>query len=158
MGLDVEQGKLGPTSGLLRQGVCIDAAGLSNVPVPKFAAKTQYAVRTYYVIPCCLLLFNLCVEIVSYKAKMISHPWLRTAFIMGMVIGGASLVAFAVAPAITALVRTLHRGSRQGAGVVGEVVFLVLLGVTIFWLYYQVYIVGPESVLPAGWVNPPGAR
>lgn len=126
--------------------------------MPKFTAKTQYAVRTYYVVPCCLLLFNLCVEITSYKAKMISHAWLRTAFIMGMVLGGASLLAFAIAPAITALVRALHRGSRQGGGVVGEFVFLALLGAVIFWLYYQVYIIGPESVLPAGWTNPPGQR
>ena len=42
--------------------------------MPKFAAKTQHAVRTYYVIPCCLLLFNLCVEVVSYKAKLIALP------------------------------------------------------------------------------------
>lgn len=126
--------------------------------MPKFAAKTQHVVRTYYVIPCCLLLFNLCVEIVSYKAKMIPHPLLRTAFIMAMVLGGASLLTFAVAPAILTLVRTLHRGSRQGGGIVGELVFLAVLGAVIFWLYYQVYIVGPDSVLPAGWVNPPGHR
>jgi hypothetical protein len=24
----------------------------------------------------------------------------------------------------------------------------------VFWLYYRVYIIGPESVLPAEWLNP----
>jgi hypothetical protein len=24
----------------------------------------------------------------------------------------------------------------------------------VFWLYYRVYIIGPESVLPAEWHNP----
>jgi hypothetical protein len=29
-----------------------------------------------------------------------------------------------------------------------------LLGALVFWLYYRVYIIGPESVLPAEWLNP----
>ena len=33
---------------------------------------------------------------------------------------------------------------------------ITLLGVGVFWLYYQVYIVGTESILPASWHNPPG--
>jgi hypothetical protein len=52
------------------------------------------------------------------------------------------------------MVRELHRGSRQG-GVLGELIFLTLLGLGIFWLYHQIYIIGPESVLPADWANPP---
>jgi hypothetical protein len=38
----------------------------------------------------------------------------------------------------------------------GEVFFLLMLGLAIFWLYYRVYILGPESVLPVGWQNPRG--
>src|SRR5687768_10523059 len=117
--------------------------------------KTERVVRNYYVVPCCLLLLNLCVEVASYKARMIYDPYLRTGAIMGMVLFGGSLVMFVAAPAISLLVGSLHRGSRQGGGGLGEVIFLLLLGVVVFWLYYQIYIVGPEAVLPAAWHNPP---
>ena len=116
--------------------------------------KSSHLVRNYYVLPCCLLLLNLCVEMVSYKAKMIHDVFLRTGAIMGMVLGGASLVTLVVAPAIGVLIGSLHRGSRQGAGGFGEACFLLVLGVVVFWLYYRVYILGPESVLPAAWHNP----
>ena len=116
--------------------------------------KNPQFVRNYYVFPCCLLLLNLCVEIVSYKVKMFDDALLRTAAIMGMVLFGGSLVGFVVAPAIGALVTTAHRGSRHGAGRLGEAFFLVLLGVLVFWLYYRVYNIGPQSVLPAAWRNP----
>ena len=68
--------------------------------------KTSQAVRTYYVLPCCLLLLNLCVGVVSYKSRIIADTFERTAFIMAMVLFGGSLVAFAVAPAI----ETAHIG------------------------------------------------
>ena len=117
--------------------------------------KNTNVVRNYYVLPCCLLLLNLCIEIVSYKVKIFDDALLRTAAIMVMVLFGASLVGFVVAPAIGVMVSTLHRGSRHGAGQLGETLFLVLLGVLVFWLYYRVYNIGPQSVLPAAWHNPP---
>lgn len=116
--------------------------------------KSTSVVRNYYVLPCCLLLLNLCVEIVSYKAKVLDDPFLRTGAIMGMVLFGGSLVGFVVAPLIGRAVVSMQRGSRQGGGDLGEIVFLLLLGVVVFWLYYRVYIIGPESVLPAEWHNP----
>lgn len=116
--------------------------------------KSNHLVRNYYVLPCCLLLLNLCVELASYKARMIDDELLRTGAIMGMVLFGGSLVAFLVAPAISMLVGTLHRSSRNAWGGLGEALFLLFLGVVVFWLYYRVYIVGPESILPVAWHNP----
>lgn len=116
--------------------------------------KSPAAIRNYYVLPCCLLLLNLGIELVSYKARMIGDPWLRTAAIMGMVLFGGTLVGFVVAPAIGALVGGLHRTSRERAGGAGEICFLLALGAVVFWLYYRIYIIGPESVLPAAWHNP----
>jgi hypothetical protein len=106
------------------------------------------------VLPCCLLLLNLCVELVSYKARMIDDVLLRTAAIMGMVLVGGSLVGFVMAPAIGALIGWLHATTRSRWGELGEIFFLLGLGVLVFWLYYRVYIIGPESVLPAEWRNP----
>jgi hypothetical protein len=117
--------------------------------------KNAQVVRNYYVLPCGLLLLNLCVELVSYKAKSFGDPFLRTAAIMGMVLFGGTFVGFIAAPAISVLVGTLHRGSRRGAGRLGELLFLLALGGGIFWLYYLVYITGPQSILPAAWHNQP---
>lgn len=116
--------------------------------------KSRQLLRNYYVLPCCLLLLNLCVELVSYKAKMIADELVRTAAIMGMVLFGSSLVAFLVAPGISALVTGLHHRTRRSWGVLGELLFLLALGSGVFWLYFRIYIVGPESVLPAAWHNP----
>jgi hypothetical protein len=116
--------------------------------------KNTNVVRNYYVLPCCLLLLNLCVELVSYKAKVFGDPFLRTGAIMAMVLFGGSLVGFVVAPAFGKLVGTMQRSSRQGGGELGEIFFLLLLGAIVFWLYYRIYIIGPESVLPAEWHNP----
>ncbi len=129
----------------------------SLLPIPP-AVKGAHLVRNYYVMPCCLLLLNLGVELASYKAKMIDHVLLRTAAIMGVALTGASLVYYLVAPAIVALIGGLHRGSRQGGGSLGELLFLLVLGAGVFWLYYRIYIIGPESVLPIEWQNPILAR
>ena len=116
--------------------------------------KNPQFVRHYFILPCCLLLLNLVNAIISYKSAMIADHVVRVAVIMVLVLGGSSIVAFLVAPAIEAVVGRLHRTSRQNAGVFGEVIFLVVLGLAVFWLYYQVYIHGPASILPAEWANP----
>ena len=116
--------------------------------------NSDRVVRNYYVVPCCLLLLNLCIELVSYKAKMIDDVLLRTAAIMGMVLFGGAVVGLIATPAISTVVGTLHRTSRARFGVLGEAFFLLLLGAIIFWLYYRVYILGPQSILPLEWQNP----
>jgi hypothetical protein len=115
--------------------------------------KNLKIVRNYFVLPCCFLLLNLCVEFVSYKARSFRDPLLRTGVIMAMVLFGGTLVSFLVAPAIGTVVGSLHRGSRQSGGTLGGLVFLTLLALVIFWLYYRVYILGVESVLPSSWHN-----
>lgn len=116
--------------------------------------KVSVTLERYYVLPCCLLLLNLCNEIIAYKARLIGDDFLRTLFIMGMVLFGASLVAFAVAPGIVWMVQSLRRTSRSAAGGIGEVAFLTGLGVLIFWLYYRNYVHGTEAILLPGWRNP----
>ena len=117
--------------------------------------KASVSLERHYVLPCCLLLLNLCNEVISYKAKLIHDDLLRTLFIMGMVLFGASLVAFAVAPGIIWSVQSLRRTSRSTAGGMGEVFFLLGLGGLIFWLYYRNYVIGTQAIVPAMWHNPP---
>jgi hypothetical protein len=118
--------------------------------------KPGAVVRNYYVLPCLLLLLNLVNNIVSYKAGMIADPFLRTSAVMMLVLGGSSVTAFLVAPALEKLVQVLHRTSRRGAGGLGEAIFLVALGVAVFWLYYRVSSHGAAALLPAEWRNSAG--
>lgn len=117
--------------------------------------KKAQAVRNYYVLPCCLLLLNLCNNLISYKAGAIAEPFWRVVIIIALVLVGGTIVAFLVSPAIETVVRGLHKGSRNRAGWVGEVLFLGLLGVFVFWLYYRYYVDGPEALLPREWWNGP---
>lgn len=110
--------------------------------------KNPNVVRNYFVLPCCLLLLNVCNSLVSYKAGVIGDPLLRTAAIILFVLIGSSLVAFVLSPAIEALVRSLQRTSRHGGGRLGEATFLLLLAAGVFYLYYQLNIHGPASLLP----------
>jgi hypothetical protein len=111
-------------------------------------------VRNYFVLPCCILLLNLCVGLVSYKFKMIDDPLEQTAAVIGMVLFGGSMVGAVMAPAIDAVIANLQRKSRQRFGGLGEILFLVALGAFVFWLYYRMYILGPEYLLPPGLRNP----
>lgn len=116
--------------------------------------KTTAVLKNYYVLPCCLLLLNLVNSLVGYKAEMIAEPFLRTLTVIFLVLCGASLVAFVLAPTIGMAVNSLQRGSRQGGGRLGETIFLLILGAGVFWCYYQLCNHGPASLLPAGWRNP----
>ena len=110
-------------------------------------------VRNYFILPCCVLLLNLFAGIVSYKAKAIGDPLLETAVVMLMVLFGGSLIGFMVAPLIQFVVGVVHRRSKRRFGIFGEGAFLMLLVVGIFWLYYRMYILGPEYLLPRAWRN-----
>jgi len=134
-----------------RFAVCPGAAVLSLLN----SMKSSAAIERYYVLPCCLLLLNLCNTIISYKAQLIADGVLRTLFVMGMVLFGSSLVAFAVAPGIGWVVQAVRRKSRSTAGQVGEWAFLALLGFGVFWLYYRSNLIGPGAILPPAWRNGP---
>lgn len=115
--------------------------------------KKTNVVRHYYVLPCCLLLLNLVNNVISYKASEISDGLLRTTVVILLVLFGSSVVAFAVAPGLQNIVRSLHQRSRKGAGELGEILFLILLGVLVFWLYYQMTVHGVETIIPSVWRN-----
>ena len=114
-------------------------------------AKPLVNVRIYYVLPCLLLLLNLANDFVEYQSQRITDPWLRTTVVLGLVLFGASVVAFLLAPGLEAFVRWLQRTSRARAGGLGEALFLVGLGAVVFWLYYRAVNHGIESLVPLAW-------
>jgi hypothetical protein len=75
------------------------------------------------------------------------------AVVILLVLFGSSLTAFVVAPALTAAVRLLHQSSRRGAGELGEILFFLVLGGVVFWLYYRLSFHGAVSIVPPGWRN-----
>lgn len=116
--------------------------------------KASAAVERHFVLPSCLLLLNLANEIIAYKARLIDDVHLRTLAIMALVLFGASLVAFGVAPGLVWSIQSLRRTSRTAAGSLGEIVFLCALGGLIFWLYYRNYVLGTAAIVPPPWRNP----
>ena len=115
--------------------------------------KPNAAVRNFYVLPRCLLILNLATGVISYKFKLIEDPLVRTAATMGMILFGGGLVGLVLEPAVRALVGSLQRSSRRSGGSLGEVLFLISLGVFVFWLYYRYTVTGAEALLPAEWRN-----
>jgi hypothetical protein len=117
------------------------------------AINKNKVVQNYYVLPCCLLLLNLVNSVVSYKSGLIDDPYLRTGAVILFVLFGSSLTAFVVAPALTGLLRMLHQSSRRGAGLLGEILFILVLGGILFWLYYRLTLYGTASIVPPDWRN-----
>lgn len=110
--------------------------------------KKTNVVRHYFILPCCLLLLNVGNSLISYKAGVISDPIFRVLAIIFFILVGSSLVAYVFAPAIEGVVGSLYKTSEKGAGGLGKFIFLVLLGVGVFFVYYQLYLHGPASLLP----------
>jgi len=71
-----------------------------------------------------------------------------------MVLFGGSLIGVVAEPVIGSLVGSLHSGTRRRWGELGEIFFLLGLGVVVFWLYYRVDVYGAGSILPSAWRNP----
>jgi hypothetical protein len=109
--------------------------------------------RAYFVLPCCLLLLNLVNAIISYKAQLIRDGIVRTLFVIAMVLFGSSVVTFLVSPGIEAGIRAVHRTSRRRAGFWGEVGFVAILGLFVFWLYFRANTLGTASILLPQWRN-----
>ncbi len=117
------------------------------------AISKNKVVHQYYILPCCLLLLNLVNSIIAYKAGVIADPILRTCVVILLVLFGSSVTAFVVAPGLGAAVRWLRTSSRRQAGELGEVVFVVALGIAVFWLYYRLSLHGAAAIVPPLWRN-----
>jgi hypothetical protein len=117
------------------------------------AISKNKVVHQYYILPCCLLLLNLVNAVIGYKAGVIADPFLRTIVVILFVLFGSSVTAFVVAPGLATVVRGLRSSSRRQAGELGEVIFVVALGVVVFWLYYRLSLHGAVAIVPPMWRN-----
>ncbi len=116
--------------------------------------KRPHTIRKYIILPCCLLAINIFEEVLFYKAQMVGNPYWRTALIIGVFFVIVSIGAFILAPFTEALLQHIYKTSKKEAGLIGETLFLLAVASAFYFLYYMVYIHGPESLLPPAWHNP----
>ena len=111
--------------------------------------------RNYIILPVCLLLLNAAEEVIIYKVQdypdIAKNAYLLTAVIILLFILGFSLVGEMIAPYIQTLFEGMHKQTQQHSGRIGLMVFYVALGLFIFFLYFRIYTMGPETVLPPSW-------
>ncbi len=111
--------------------------------------------KNYVILPVCLLLLNAIEEVIIYKAQgspaIAKNAYILTAAIILLFILGFSFVGDMLAPYIKTLFEATHKRTHQHSGKIGLMVFYVALGLFIFFLYFRIYTMGPETVLPPSW-------
>jgi hypothetical protein len=108
-------------------------------------------IRKYFILPTCLLLLNAIEEICVYKSEFISNPYLRTAFVLLLFVVGISTVSFLLAPAIEKIITAAYFRGRKHAGYFGEFLILAVVIGGLYFIYFLLYIHGPEYLLPRAW-------
>ena len=107
--------------------------------------------KKYVIFPCCLLIFGAVEEIVEYKSALFTNPYLRVAAMMFFYAFGIALIAFTLTPLLERIVLRFHTVSKRGAGRAGEYVFVLLLLAAVYFLWFQIIVNGPETLLPETW-------
>jgi len=119
-----------------------------TMPVMKPGTRS---LKKYVIFPCVLLIFGTVQEVVDYKSTIIENAYLRVAALMVFYAFGISIVAYFVTPALEKVVLRMHAASKTGAGRFGEYVFVAVLLGAVYFLWYQILVNGPATLLPASW-------
>lgn len=109
------------------------------------------SLKKYIIFPCCLLIFGAVEEVVVYKSEIIANPHLRVGAMMVFYAFGIALIAFTLTPIIENLVLRVHAVTKAGYGRLGEYLFVLLLLAVVYFLWFQIIIHGPETLLPPEW-------
>lgn len=109
------------------------------------------SLKKYVIFPCCLLVFGALEEVVVYKSDLITNDYARVAAMMAFYAFGIALLAFWVTPILENMILRLHAASKFGSGRLGEYLFVLLLLAGVYFLWYQILVNGPESLLPEQW-------
>ena len=113
------------------------------------------AAKNYFILPVCLLLLNAVEEVVVYKAqhypKIAGNPYILTGVLILLFAAGFSLIGDMFAPYMQGVFEHLHKKSKKSGGHVGMIIFYTVVVGIIFLLYFRIYTIGPQSVLPPSW-------
>ena len=118
-------------------------------------AKKKTKTRNYIILPACLLLLNAVEEVVVYKVQQYpeaaKNPYILTLVLILLFALGFFLVGDMLVPYIKSLFEGIHKRSRKHGGDLGIIIFYALLGTFIFFIYFRIYTMGPETILPPAW-------
>lgn len=126
-------------------------AGGGEVPTPPLMRPGTRTLKKYIIFPCCVLLFGTIEEVAAYKSSIIANPHLQVLAIMAFYAFGISLIAFWLTPLLERIVLRVHSASKQSAGRIGEVMFVMLLLAGVYVLWYHIIHFGAQSLLPQDW-------
>jgi hypothetical protein len=111
--------------------------------------------RNYIILPACLLLLNAAEEVIIYKVQnypeIAENAYLLTSVLLLLFILGFSLVGDMLAPYIKTVFEGMHKRSHKHGGSMGIILFYTVLACFIFFIYFRIYTMGPEMVLPPSW-------
>ena len=108
--------------------------------------------RTFFIFPICLLLFNLLEEVFVYELRrVIVNDYIYTAVLVIMFVICFGFIGSWLAPHINKAIENGHKKSKKSAGRAGIITFFLILFSLIYSLYFIVYSKGPEFLLPMNW-------
>ena len=107
--------------------------------------------KKYIIFPCCLLIFGAIEEVVNYKSDVIANEYLRVAAMMFFYAFGISLLAYSFSPMVERMILRMHAVSKVGWGRPGEYLFVLFLLAAVYFLWFQIIVHGPASLLPITW-------
>ena len=103
----------------------------------------------YFVFPITYLILELVEDVLIYKSELVGNHWTQAVVVMGVLVFGISLVAFALVPFFQGGLESLRK-SHKKHGPLGEFLFTASVLLAIYLLYYIKVSHGGniESLLP----------
>lgn len=108
--------------------------------------------RAMIILPICLLLFNAVEEVVEYKLpRLVPNPYYRTGVIIFLCAAGFAVIGDLLVPWVAGLFDQGHKNSQKKAGKTGVILFYIGAFVAVYFVYFIIYIKGPQYILPPFW-------
>ena len=112
-------------------------------------ASKKKNIAKYLVFPITYLILELVEDVLIYKAVLFKNAWLQTLVVIGILVFGISLVAFALVPFFQGGLDSLRKVNKKH-GALGEFMFTASVLLAIYFLYYIKVSTGGgiEALLP----------
>ena len=108
--------------------------------------------RGMIILPICLLLFNAVEEVVEYKLpKFVPNPYTRTFVLILLFTVGFAVIGDLLVPWVAGLFDQGHKKSQHQGGKTGVILFYVGVFAIVYFVYFVIYIKGPQFILPPFW-------
>ncbi len=92
-----------------------------------------------------MLIFNALEEVVVFELrKVIPNDYLYTLVVVLILIIGFGFIGNWLAPHLSKAVEKGHKRSSKTGGKVGIISFFLIIFILIYWVFFVIYIKGPE--------------